>query len=71
MFDINIFMNIDFKLDLLIPEHAYIFGFIQADGHMSKDSRNKGRISISLKESDNDILFKMSEIIPFYSSIKK
>lgn len=58
-------MNIDWKLDLAKPEHAYMFGFIQADGHLQQNTRNRGKLQIELQESDRDVLEKFKEIIPF------
>lgn len=57
------------ELDLTIPEIAYLFGFLQADGHLSKGSRSRGRLSVEIKASDVDLLAKFKELIPVYSSI--
>lgn len=58
-------------LDLKNPNHAYMFGFIQADGHMSKGTRNRGKVSIEIKEEDGHILEEFKKIIPYHSHIKK
>lgn len=58
-------------LNLLDPKHAYMVGFIQADGHLYKNkTNNKGKLSIELKESDAELLYKFQEAIPCYSSIR-
>jgi hypothetical protein len=56
-------------IDLTNPDHAYMFGFIQADGHMESGSRNRGRVSIGIKASDRHILEEFQKIIPVNSSI--
>ncbi|MGW8764630.1 hypothetical protein ACWGN5_19200 [Streptomyces sp. NPDC055815] len=34
-------------MDLEAPEYAYMFGFLQADGHLSEQTRNRGRLTSS------------------------
>jgi len=53
------------SLDLTIPEHAYMFGFIQADGHLYQTTRNRGKLQIELKESDGCILEKSQVLFRF------
>jgi hypothetical protein len=55
--------------DLTIPELAYLFGFLQADGHLSKSTRNRGRVRIELQLRDRTILERFKELLPVYSSI--
>ncbi len=55
--------------DLRKPEMAYLFGFLQADGHLGKLKGNKGRLSISLSIRDKEILDKIKNIIPVNSSV--
>jgi hypothetical protein len=57
------------KIDLTNPEFAYMFGFIQTDGSMYKNTRNRGRVSIEIKSSDEYILEKFASIIPYSCSI--
>lgn len=59
-------------LELLRPEHAYLFGFIQADGHLYQNPKlpNKGKLQIELSARDVDILQKFNAIIPVKTSIK-
>lgn len=61
-------MNMNF--DLTIPELAYMFGFFQADGHLSQDTRDRGKFRIELSKRDEHILYDFQKLIPEYSSIK-
>lgn len=55
----------------LTPELCYLIGFAQTDGHLYKSPKfNKGNLSIQLKASDQDILYKLQKYIPCYSSIR-
>lgn len=56
-------------LDLSIPEHAYLYGLLQTDGHMSKQSRNRGRVQLELQIRDKYILDKLATILPISSSV--
>jgi intein/homing endonuclease len=56
-------------IELTNPNHAYMFGFIQADGHMSEDTRNRGKVTIELKSSDEEILKTFASLIPYNLSI--
>lgn len=67
----NEVMPISLKhLDLTIPELAYLLGFLQTDGTMAKESRNRGRIVVEVSKRDRDILRKLKKIIPVYSSLR-
>ena len=55
--------------DLLNPEHSYIYGLFLADGSLCEESRNRGRLSISLKRSDENILYKIHDILDINSYI--
>jgi hypothetical protein len=57
------------SLDLANPVHAYLFGFIQTDGHLSKGTRNRGKLQIEVSYRDADVLEKLASVIPYYSSI--
>ena len=57
------------KFDLRDPASAYVFGFMQADGHHYAGSRNRGSISIEIKRQDADLLRAMQEILPWPTSI--
>lgn len=56
-------------LDLRDPDHAYLFGFIQADGHLRRIKGNKGSVTIELGARDRFILEKFVDLFPVYSSI--
>ena len=56
-------------LNLEKPTDSYIFGFIQGDGHLYKQSRNRGRMSIELNIKDIDILEKIGKYLGYNYSI--
>lgn len=56
--------------DLTKPEHAYLFGLLQTDGHHTAGTRNRGRISIELKADDAAILHKLVGLVPWYSAVR-
>lgn len=58
------------KLNLSNADHAYFFGFIQTDGHLASNTRNRGKLTIELSLEDKEILEKFQSIIPYYSSIR-
>lgn len=51
--------------------HSYLLGLLQTDGHLSENSRNRGRISLDLSKRDIDILYKIKELISCNASIKE
>lgn len=61
----------DYQLDLNEPAVAYMFGFLQADGHLYANSRNRGKLTLELKSQDRWILEQFARLVPFYSSIKQ
>lgn len=60
-------------LDLMTPDHAYFFGFLQTDGHHSGDSRpggQRGRISVEVSTVDDEILRRFQDLVrPLNSTI--
>jgi hypothetical protein len=56
-------------LDLKNPVHAYLYGLIQTDGHLSKDTRNRGKLRIEISYTDADVLEKLANIIPYHAKI--
>ena len=50
--------------DLMVPEVSYMIGLFQTDGHLTSDSRNRGRLVIELKERDSKVLEKIAELLP-------
>ncbi len=51
-------------LDLTIPEHAYFFGFVQGDGHLSRRPHSPGHLTLTIELSarDIDILTRFSAV---------
>ncbi|MFD7579748.1 LAGLIDADG family homing endonuclease [Kitasatospora sp. NPDC059803] len=56
--------------DLERPQHAYMFAFLQADGHLTEQSRNRGRLSVELSARDAPILEEFQRLCPYNSSIR-
>ena len=56
-------------LDLKRPDHAYMFGFLQCDGHLSQNTRNRGKLSVELSAVDRSLLERFRDLVPFPSSI--
>ncbi|MFE1292677.1 hypothetical protein [Streptomyces sp. NPDC058751] len=57
-------------MDLENPEYAYMFGFLQADGHLSGGTGRKGRMTVELSARDVDILREFQRLTPYNSSIR-
>ncbi|HMS38747.1 MAG TPA: LAGLIDADG family homing endonuclease [Pyrinomonadaceae bacterium] len=58
-------------LTLENPFYAYLFGFIQTDGHLYQNSRNRGRLSIELGKRDEELLLELQKRLPFNSTISE
>ncbi|MGW6391386.1 hypothetical protein ACWFR1_12975 [Streptomyces sp. NPDC055103] len=56
-------------MDLKDPRYAYMFGFLQADGHMAEGTRLRGRITVEINARDIQILREFQELTPYNSSI--
>ncbi|MFD5130524.1 LAGLIDADG family homing endonuclease [Streptomyces olindensis] len=56
-------------MDLTVPEYAYMFGFLQADGHLQRGAGQKGKLTVELNARDVDVLKEFQKLTPFYSSI--
>ncbi|MFF0561027.1 hypothetical protein [Streptomyces sp. NPDC004266] len=70
LFDISAFTpNTPSFMDLEDPEYAYMFGFLQADGHLSEQTRHRGRLTVELNVRDIDILREFQRLTPYNSSI--
>lgn len=52
-------------------ETSYMIGLFQTDGSMSKGKGNKGKFQLELSVRDEDIIYKLKEIIPFNCGIRK
>jgi hypothetical protein len=57
-------------MDLTVPEYAYMFGFVQADGHLQQGVGQKGKLTVELKDRDVGVLRDFQRLTPFYSSIR-
>ncbi|MDI2132510.1 LAGLIDADG family homing endonuclease [Yinghuangia seranimata] len=58
-------------MDLQRPEYSYMFGFLQADGHLHRGPGRKGRLSVELTVGDKHILEQFQELCPYFSSIRE
>ncbi|MFI1768644.1 LAGLIDADG family homing endonuclease [Streptomyces sp. NPDC020800] len=56
-------------MDLMVPEYAYMFGFLQADGHLSKGAGQKGRLTVEIGARDVEVLRAFQRLTPYYSSV--
>ncbi|MEU2449446.1 hypothetical protein ABZ605_05255 [Streptomyces sp. NPDC012765] len=56
-------------MDLTDPRYAYVFGFLQADGHLSQQSRQRGCLALELNARDIDLLREFQRLTPHNSSI--
>lgn len=56
-------------MELTNPNYAYMFGFIQGDGHLQASDRNRGRLQVELSECDAELLLKFQELTPYPSHI--
>lgn len=55
-------------LDLTIPSHAYFYGFMLTDGHLTEESRNRGKLTIELSIIDEHILNEFRTLFPINST---
>lgn len=56
-------------MDLTVPEYAYMFGFLQADGHLQQGVGQKGRLSVELSARGADVLRAFQKLTPYNSSV--
>jgi hypothetical protein len=56
-------------MDLQDPDYAYMFGFLQADGHLYQQSRQRGCLTVEISTRDVDILHEFQRLTPYNSSI--
>lgn len=64
----NLNTNMEFNI-FEKKEHAYVLGLLQSDGNLYETSRNRGRLTIELKNIDENILYKITDLFDCYSSI--
>lgn len=58
-------------MDLTVPEYAYMFGFLQADGHLAQGVGQKGRLTVEINAKDIELLRQFQKLTPYYSSINE
>jgi hypothetical protein len=56
-------------MDLTVPEYAYMFGFLQADGHLYQGTGQKGRLTVELSARDIDLLYRFKHLTPHNSNV--
>jgi hypothetical protein len=56
--------------DLRDPASAYVFGFMQADGHHRAGPGRKGAVTVEIKAEDADLLWAMREVLPWPTSVR-
>ncbi|WP_312038360.1 LAGLIDADG family homing endonuclease [Streptomyces galbus] len=56
-------------MDLTVPEYAYMFGFLQADGHLSQGPGKKGSLTVEISARDIALLRAFQQLTPYRSSI--
>jgi len=57
-------------LDLTLPEHAYLFGFVQCDGSLYRGPGQKGKLSVETGACDAGLLIRLAEIAPVNASVR-
>lgn len=57
-------------MDVTQPEYAYMFGFLQADGHLHAGPGDKGRLSLEVSSVDRELLLKFQKLCPYPSSVR-
>lgn len=57
-------------IDLTDSNIAYIFGLFQTDGHLSANTRNRGRLSLEINIKDQNIIHDIAKILPVTYTIK-
>lgn len=58
-------------MDLADPRYAYMFGFLQMDGHLSRGAGQKGRLQVEISSRDAEILRAFQELTPYNSTLSE
>ncbi|MFI7350667.1 LAGLIDADG family homing endonuclease [Streptomyces sp. NPDC049936] len=58
-------------MDLTVPEYAYMFGFLQADGHLQQGVGQKGKLSVELAARDIGLLRQFRALTSYNSTISE
>ncbi|MEW2525446.1 hypothetical protein [Streptomyces sp. NPDC047071] len=56
-------------MDLEVPEYAYMFGFLQMDGHLHQGAGQKGRLTAEVNARDIALLYRFKQLTPYNSSV--
>ncbi|MFC5147194.1 LAGLIDADG family homing endonuclease [Streptomyces aureoversilis] len=56
-------------MDLEDPRYAYMFGFLQADGHLQAGAGQKGRLTVEISHRDIGMLRAFQQLCPYNSTI--
>lgn len=59
------------KITLEDPNYSYMFGFMQSDGSLYEGTRNRGKLTVELKQTDRHILDEFQSILPYNSSVRE
>lgn len=58
-------------LDISTPNVSYKIGLVQADGSLSSNTRNRGKLQIELKADDIELLERLkAEVVPAYARLR-
>ncbi|GAA0621522.1 hypothetical protein [Streptomyces crystallinus] len=58
-------------MDLEDPRYAYMFGFLQADGHLAQGTGQKGRLTVEISHRDIGILEEFQRLTPYSNTIRE
>ncbi|QDQ12992.1 hypothetical protein [Streptomyces spectabilis] len=56
-------------MDLEVPEYAYMFGFLQMDGHLRRGAGQKGSLTAEVNARDIELLHRFKQLTPYNSSV--
>jgi len=56
--------------ELTKPDHAYLLGFLQTDGHLYEGTRNRGKVVLEIGNRDKEILPSLAALFPCYVGIR-
>jgi len=52
-------------------DFSYLIGLLQTDGSLYDDKRNRGKLQLEIGIKDQDIIYKLSKIIPVNNTISE
>ncbi|MGQ4382752.1 hypothetical protein [Streptomyces sp. SAS_270] len=72
-FTLDVALGVDttWFMDLKDPNYSYMFGFLQADGHLAQQSRQRGRLTVEIHARDIELLREFQKLTPYNSSIRE